>query len=44
VGAHTPEEVDEDAQIALAAIERRYPDMQRRATPSKTAALGGEIR
>jgi hypothetical protein len=44
VGAHTPEEVDEDAQIALAAIERRYPDMQRRSTPSKTAALGGEIR
>ncbi|MBR5752281.1 MAG: hypothetical protein IKX84_07810 [Clostridia bacterium] len=44
VGAHTPEEVDEDAEIALAAIERRYPDMQRRSTPSKTAALGGEIR
>ncbi len=44
VGAHPPEEVDEDAEIALAAIERRYPDMQRRSTPSKTAALGGEIR
>ena len=44
VGAHTPEEVDEDAEIALAAIERRYPDMQRRASPRKTAALGGDIR
>ena len=44
VGAHTPEEVDEDAEIALAAIERRYPDMQRRSSPNRTAALGGEIR
>ena len=44
VGAHTPEEVDEDAEIALAAIERRYPDMQRRSSPKKTAVLGGELR
>ncbi len=44
VGAHTPAEVDEDAEIALAAIERRYPDMQRRSSPKQTAALGGEIR
>ena len=44
VGAHTPAEVDEDAEIALAAIERRYPDMQRRSSPKQTAVLGGEIR
>ena len=44
VGAHTPAEVDEDAEIALAAIERRFPDMQRRSSPKQTAALGGEIR
>ena len=43
VGAHTPAEVDEDAEIALAAIERRFPDMQRRSSPKQTA-LGGEIR
>lgn len=41
VGAFTPEEVHEDAEIALAAIERRYPNMEGRATPIKTAALGG---
>ena len=44
VGAHTPDEVDEDAEIALAAIERRYPDMQRRSSPMKTAVLGGDIK
>ena len=43
VGAHTPEEAEEDAEIALAAIERRYPDMERRSSPKKTAVLGGEI-
>ncbi|MCR4621880.1 MAG: hypothetical protein K5663_07325 [Clostridiales bacterium] len=41
VGAHTPEEVDEDAEIALAAIERRYPNLERRSSPNKTAVLGG---
>ena len=43
VGAHTPEEVDEDAEIALAAIERRYPELERRSSPKKTAVLGGEL-
>lgn len=42
VGAHTPEEVYEDVEIALAAIERRFPDMERRASPNKTAVLGGK--
>lgn len=41
VGAHTPEEVYEDIEIALAALERRYPDMERRNSPNKTAVLGG---
>ena len=44
VGAHTPEEVDEDAEIALAAIERRYPNLQRRSNPNKTAVLGGDVK
>ena len=44
VGAHTPEEVDEDAEIALAAIERRYPNLQRRSSPNKTAVLGGNVK
>jgi len=42
VGAHTPEEVFEDVEIALAAIERRFPDMERRSSPNKTAVLGGK--
>ena len=41
VGAHTPEEVYEDVEIALAAIERRFPIMDRRSSPNKTAVLGG---
>ena len=41
VGAHTPEEVYEDVEIALAAIERRFPNMDRRSSPNKTAVLGG---
>lgn len=43
VGAHTVEEVHEDVEIALAAIERRFPDLERRSSPNKTAVLGGEI-
>ena len=42
VGAFTPEEVHEDVEIALAALERRLPNQEGRATPNKTAALGGE--
>ena len=42
LGAFTPEEVDEDVEIAMAAIERRYPDLEGRASPNKTAALGGK--
>ncbi len=42
VGAHTPEEVYEDVEIALAAIERRFPGMERRSSPNQTAVLGGK--
>ncbi|MDO4740787.1 MAG: hypothetical protein Q4A66_08985 [Eubacteriales bacterium] len=41
VGAFTPAEVHEDVEIGLAAIERRFPNMERRSSPNKTAVLGG---
>lgn len=37
LGAYTPDEVHEDVEIALAAIERRFPDLQGRSSPVKTA-------
>lgn len=40
VGAFTPAEVHEDVEIALAAIERRPPDIEGRSSPNKTPALG----
>jgi len=44
VGAFTPEEVHEDVEIAMAAIERRAPVIGRRNSPNKTAVLGGQIK
>jgi len=41
VGCFTPEEVHEDVEIGLAAIERRQPNLAGRSSPNKTAALGG---
>jgi len=41
LGAFTPREVHEDVEIALAAIERRPPSLEGRASPNKTAVLGG---
>ncbi|MBE5781907.1 MAG: phosphoglycerate kinase [Clostridiales bacterium] len=41
IGAHTPREVHEDVEIALAAIERRYPNMEKRNSPQQTKILGG---
>jgi len=41
LGAFTPEEVHEDVEIALAAIQRRRPMLEGRSSPNKTAALGG---
>lgn len=43
VGAFTPDEVHEDVEIALAAIERRAPRLEGRSSPNRTAALGGKV-
>ena len=42
IGAHTPDEVHEDVEIAFAALERRAPDLEGRSSPNKTKLLGGE--
>ena len=42
LGAHTPFEVHEDLEIALAAIEHRYPELEKRSSPNQTAVLGGD--
>ena len=44
VGCFHPDEVYEDVEIGLAAIERRYPNLGGRSSPNKTAALGGSIK
>jgi len=38
MGAHIPEEVHEDVEISFAALERRYPDLQRRSSPNNNQA------
>ncbi|MBC8080542.1 MAG: hypothetical protein H7X86_09365, partial [Gorillibacterium sp.] len=40
VGAHTVEEVYEDIEIALAALEKRFPEMASRNSPKHTQLLG----
>ncbi|MCL2628663.1 MAG: hypothetical protein FWD44_08230 [Oscillospiraceae bacterium] len=40
VGCFTPDEAYEDIEIGLAAIERRRPNLEGRASPNKTAAMG----
>ena len=42
LGAFTSTEVHEDVEIALAAIERRQPNLEGRSSPNKTVALGGK--
>jgi hypothetical protein len=39
VGCFTPEEVVEDVEISLAAIERRRPDIEGRSSPKKTEIM-----
>ena len=41
-GACTPYEVHEDVEIAMAALERRFPNLEGRSSPNKTVALGGK--
>lgn len=40
IGAHMPDEVHEDVEIAMAAIEHRYPNVTSRNSPNKTKVLG----
>jgi hypothetical protein len=39
VGCFTPEEVHEDVEIALAALEHRRPNLEGRSSPNKTAIM-----
>lgn len=41
VGAFTPDEVHEDVEIALAALERRFPEIGARSSPAAQAVLDG---
>ena len=42
VGAFSAREVHEDVEIALAALERRFPNLEKRNSPNQTAVLGGK--
>jgi len=42
VGAFSPDEVHEDVEISLAALERRLPDMERRSSPVNNQAAFGK--
>ena len=39
LGAFSPDEVHEDVEIALAAIERRRPVLGKRSSPARTAIV-----
>jgi hypothetical protein len=39
VGCFSPQEVHEDVEIAMAALERRRPDLEGRDSPNKTAVM-----
>ncbi len=41
VGAFTPDEVEEDIEISLAAIEHRFPDLEKRGSPNQNQAAFG---
>lgn len=41
VGAFTPDEVHEDVEISFAALERRFPDLEKRASPNQEQAAFG---
>lgn len=44
VGAHAPQEVHEDVEIALAALERRRPDLEGRSSPNQTILTGADAK
>lgn len=43
VGAFTPEEAEEDMEYAMAAIERRLPDIRPRSSPFASSAIQGKV-
>jgi len=40
-GCHTPDEVYEDIEISLGAIERRFPDIEKRSSPNNNQSAFG---
>ena len=40
VGTSSPTEAAEDIEISLAALERRFPDLEARSSPFRQAVLG----
>lgn len=42
VGCFTPDEVHEDIEISLAALEGRFPDLERRGSPNNNQAAFGD--
>ena len=42
VGAFTPEEAEEEIEISLAAIEHRFPDLEKRGSPNQEQAAFGK--
>lgn len=43
IGCHTPGEVEEDVEFALAAMERRAPDISSRCSPLQTDVVSGVV-
>ena len=41
LGAFSPQEVEEDVEISLAAIEHRFPDLEKRSSPNQNPAAFG---
>ncbi len=41
VGAFSPQEVEEDVEISLAAIQHRFPDLEKRSSPNQDQAAFG---
>ena len=42
VGAFSPDEAEEDIEISLAAIEHRFPDLEKRSSPNQSQAAFGK--
>ena len=44
VGAHTPDEAEEDIEISFAALEHRFPNLEKRSSPVQDQAAFGEVK